>query len=88
MSCPLFFHSSLQLGLEASIDRPVVRSLDTEVVLLDPAFRGVVSILITFAVAESFRSGIVAVTKVRRDRKDSFRSDVLQRGIDGQVAGV
>ena len=42
-SLPLLFHAPLQLGLEAAIDGLVVGSLDAEVVLIDPAFGGVVS---------------------------------------------
>ena len=41
-SRPLLFNPPLQLGLEAAIDGLVVRALDAEVVLIDPALRRVV----------------------------------------------
>ena len=68
----LLLNSAFQLSLEAAIDGVVVRSFDAEVVLIDPALRRVVSVLITFAVAESFCSGIVAVAKMCWDWQDSL----------------
>jgi hypothetical protein len=83
-----FVESLQEFGFSATIDGLIILFGDAKVILIDPAFRGVMGVLIALTVAQPCGSGVVSVTEVHRYGQDGILTDIAKRRVDGDVGGV
>ena len=90
MSFPFLhgLHALLQFCLKSAINWPIVRSVDSEVILIDTAFVGMVSVFVAFAVYEPLGSLVVGILQVSGNRQDASFPHVLHGFVDRDVGGV
>src|SRR5262245_2436023 len=68
--------------------RFVIPAWSAEVSLGNEMLREIVSVLITFAMAEALGSRVMRIPQVARDRQRAAGSNVLECGVDGRNGAV
>lgn len=82
------FETLFELLFVAAVGGLVVGTIDSEVVLIDPAFGGIVGVLVPFAVSEFRSSLVVRVAEVHGNGNDALSADIVECGVDCHVGGV